>query len=55
MEVDPRVVFDQADGLRIGDEMDVVSALGELDTQLRRDDSATTISGITRDAYLHFG
>src|SRR5437879_5014221 len=53
MKVNSRMVFNEADRLGIGDEVDVVSALGELNTQLRRDDSAATVCGITGDTYLH--
>ena len=43
----------EADGLRVGDEMDLVTAAGELKAELGGDDSAAAVGWITGDADLH--
>src|SRR5205807_586586 len=53
VKMDSRMVFNQADRLGIGDEMDVVSTVGELNAELGCDHSAAAICGITRNADLH--
>ena len=37
----------EADGIRVGDEVDFVPAIGELEAEFRRDDAAAAVGGIT--------
>src|SRR5947209_274937 len=55
METDVRLRSGQPDRLRVGDEVDLVSALRELEPQLGRDYAAAAIRRITSDSYLHEG
>jgi hypothetical protein len=43
----------EAEGRQVGNEVDVVAAVGELDAELSSDDSAAAVSGIARDANFH--
>jgi hypothetical protein len=43
----------EAEGLRVGDEMDVVAASGELDAEFGGDDSGAAVGGIAGDADFH--
>ena len=43
----------EAKWLRVGDEMNVMAAIGQLDSQLRGDYAAAAIGGITGDADFH--
>src|SRR5450756_1524355 len=45
----------QAEGRGIGDEVDLVSALRQLDPQFRGDHSAAAVRWIARDADFHVG
>ncbi len=45
--------FGQADGLRIGDEVDLVAALRQLQSELGGDHTAAAVSGITGYADSH--
>ena len=51
--VDVRFLAPQPDGLRVGNEMDLVSALRQLQTEFRGDDSAAAVRRITGDSDLH--
>ena len=44
---------DQADGLRIRDEMDLVSTLGKFEAELSGDNAAAAVGRITGDSDLH--
>ena len=48
-----RFLAAQPDGLGIGDEMNLVAALRQLQSQLRGYDAAAAVGGITGDADLH--
>ncbi len=43
----------QPDGLSIGDEMNLVAALGQFQTEFRSHHAAAAVGGITSDANLH--
>ena len=43
----------QAKGLRVGDEVHLMAARGELDAKLGGDDAAAAVGGIAGDADLH--
>ena len=43
----------QADGIRVGDEVDFVAARGEFQPKLGGDDAAAAVGGIAGDADLH--
>ncbi len=43
----------EAEGLRVGDEVDLVAARGELDAELGGDNAGTAVGGIAGDADLH--
>ena len=45
--------FGEPDRLRVGNEVNLVSSLGQFDSQLGRDDSASAVSWITGDSYAH--
>ncbi len=45
----------EAEGLGVGDEVDLVAAGGEFDAEFGGDDSAAAVGGITGDADLHRG
>ena len=45
----------EAEGLRVGDEVDLVAARGEFDAELGGDDAAAAVGGIAGDADLHRG
>src|ERR1700728_76905 len=51
--VDVRFLAPQSNGLRVGDEMNFVSALSQLQAQFRGDDSAAAVRRITGDSDLH--
>ncbi len=53
VEVDVGFAAGEAEGLRIGDEVDLVAAGGEFDAELGGDDAAAAVGGITGDADLH--
>src|SRR3954465_976111 len=55
VEADIPLRSDQPNRLRIGDEMDLVSTLRELQTELGSDDATAAVCRITRDADLHEG
>jgi hypothetical protein len=48
-----RFLAAQPDGLGIGDEMNLVAALGQLQTEFRGYHAAAAVGGITGDANLH--
>src|SRR5262249_36882810 len=54
-----RMVCAQADGLLVGNKVDLVPASGKLNSKLRADDAAATVSWVACDsdfhAYLAFG
>ena len=50
MKQDARVVGIQPDGLLVGDEMDLMPAVGKLNSQLRADHATATVSWITGDS-----
>jgi len=43
----------EADGVRVGDEMDLVAAVGQLQSELRGDDAAAAVGGVTSDPDSH--
>ena len=43
----------EAEGLLVGDEVDLVAAGGELDTELCGDDAGAAVGGVAGDADLH--
>ena len=43
----------QTKGLRVGDEVDLVTTRGQLNAQLGGDDATAAVGGITGDANLH--
>jgi hypothetical protein len=45
----------QANGLGVGDEMDIVAALGQFQAQFGGDHTAAAVGGITGDSNLHHG
>ena len=53
VEKDVGLATGEAEGLRIGDEVDLVAAFGEFDAKFGGDDSAASVGGVTRDANLH--
>ncbi len=52
--VDARRPRIEPDGIGVGDEVNIVPAVGQLETQLSSDNAAAAIGGITGDADLHF-
>ncbi len=50
VKVDVGFATGESEGLRRGDEVDVVPAGGELDTELRSDDAGASVGGVTGDA-----
>ena len=50
---DVGVAAGEAEGLRVGDEVDLVAARGELDAELGGNDAGAAVGGITGDADLH--
>src|SRR5205807_1440567 len=55
MKTDIRLRGDQPDRLRIGDEMDLVPSLRELDAKLSGHNAAAAVRRITGDTDLHEG
>jgi hypothetical protein len=53
VEVDVGLAAGEAEGLRVGDEVDLVTAGGELDSELGGDYSGAAVGGVAGDAYLH--
>jgi hypothetical protein len=53
MEAHAFVQFCKPGGERRGDEVDCVTALGQLFSQLGADDAASTVGWINRDADIH--
>src|SRR5581483_8623839 len=53
VEEDVRHIVIQTERLRIGDEVDFVSALRELNAELGRDNTTAAVSGVTGDPDLH--
>ena len=53
VEVDVGFAAGEAEGLRVGDEVDLVAAGGEFDAEFGGDDAAAAVGGITGDADLH--
>ena len=53
VEVDVGLAAGEAEGLRVGDEVDLVAAGGEFDAEFGGDNSAAAVGGITGDADLH--
>src|SRR5579864_5013919 len=53
MKMDMGLRLGQADRLRVGDKVDVVSALCELKSQLCGDHATSAIRRVTRDSDLH--
>ena len=53
MIMNPRKAGVQANGVRVGNEVDLVAARRELQSELRGDDAAASIGGVTGDADLH--
>ena len=51
--VDVGFAAGEAEGLRVGDEVDLVAARGELDAELGGDDAGAAVGGIAGDADLH--
>ncbi len=51
--VDVRFLAPQPDGLRVGNEVDFVSALRQFQAQFRGHDAATAVRRITGDSDLH--
>jgi hypothetical protein len=43
----------QAEGLGVGDKVDLVTECGELNAQFRRDNARASVSGITRNPDAH--
>ena len=43
----------QADGIGVRDEVDLVAAVGEFESELRGDDPAAAVGGIASDADVH--
>ena len=48
-----RLAAGETEGLRVGDEVHLVTARGELDAEFRGDDATTAVGGIAGDADLH--
>jgi len=55
MEVDVLLAAGEAEGLGGGDEVDLVTACGELDAEFRGDDAGAAVGGVAGDADLHCG
>ena len=53
VEVDVGFAAGEAEGLRVGDEVDLMAAGGEFDAEFGGDDAAAAVGGITGDADLH--
>ncbi len=53
MEVNIGFAAGEAEGLRVGDEVDLVAAGGEFDAEFGGDNAAAAVGGITGDADLH--
>ena len=53
VEVDVGLAAGETEGLRGGDEVDLVAARGELDAEFGGDDAGAAVGGITGDADLH--
>ena len=53
VEVDVGFAAGEAEGLRVGDEVDLVAAGGEFDAEFGGDNAAAAVGGITGDADLH--
>src|SRR5271156_2493945 len=53
VEVDVGFATSETEGLRVGDEVDLVAAGGEFDAEFGGDDTAAAVGGITGDADLH--
>ena len=51
--VDVLLRLGQTDGLRVRDEVHLVTALGQLETEFGRDHAAAAVRGITGDSDLH--
>ena len=52
VEMYARMIFYEANRLRIGDEVDVMSAVSEFNAEFCRNDSAAAVRGITGNAYF---
>jgi len=53
VKLDVLLAAAEAEGLRVGDEVDLVASGGELDAELGGDDSAAAVGGIAGDSDLH--
>jgi hypothetical protein len=53
MVMNPRQPRIQANGIRVGDEMDLVAARRQFQAQLRGDDAAASVRRVTGDTNLH--
>jgi hypothetical protein len=53
VEADVGLAAGEAEGLRVGDEVDLVAARGELDAELGGDDAGAAVGGVAGDADLH--
>ena len=51
--MNPRRARIQTNGVRVGDEMNLVPAVGEFEAQFRRDDAAAAVGRITSDSDVH--
>src|SRR5664279_6138873 len=52
--MDARRIRIQTDGIRVGDEMDLVAARGQFHSQLGGDNPAAAVGWITSDPDVHF-
>ncbi len=55
VEVDVGLAAGEAEGLRVGDEVDLVAAGGEFDSELGGHDAGAAVGGVAGDADLHKG